>query len=73
MYIVKYWADLTIDPLNRGMDWFEDVFNAVEHLDRMRSQGYNTELYEAKLLDVAPLRIKALEELTEESQRLGLY
>ena len=73
MYIVKYWGDLTIDPLNRGIDSFEDVFAAVEHLDRMRSKGYNTELYEAKLLDVAPLRIKALEELIKEGQRLGLY
>lgn len=73
MYIVKYWGDLTIDPLNRGVDCFEDVFAAVEHLDRMRSKGYNSELYEGKLLDDAPFRIKALEELTKESQRLGLY
>jgi len=73
MYIVKYQGDLNKDPLNHGVVCFEDPFIAIEHLDKMRSKGYNAEAYACTHLDNESMRLKALEELTAEAQELGLY
>lgn len=73
MYFVKYFGNLITDPLSYGVNSFEDTLAALDYLDKMRSKGYNAELYEGKLLNDDQLRFKILEELTAEAQAMGLY
>ncbi|MEK7578542.1 MAG: hypothetical protein AAB456_02390 [Patescibacteria group bacterium] len=45
VYFVSYIREYAADPLDRGVEQFEDVAAAGEFLKRMKNQGYNTTLY----------------------------
>lgn len=73
MYFLKYHGDLEKDPLDKGLECFEDFGQLFDFIDSIKSKGYKTKVYQATELSDQEFRLKILDELTQEAQELGFY
>lgn len=71
MYFVNY--NLDKDALSQESKFFDNFDSLFDFIQTIKPEGLNLEIYEAKKLTDEDFRLKCLESLTEEAQKLGFY